>query len=58
MALGDFTYGNNSRREDLLSILKDVSPVGNNYLVGTLGTSIARNTLHEWVTYYLSLIHI
>ncbi len=52
MALGDFTYGNNSRREDLLSILKDVSPVGNNYLVGTLGTSIARNTLHEWVTYY------
>lgn len=52
MPLGDFTYNNNSRREDLLSILKDVSPVGNNYLVGNLGSSIARNTLHEWVTYY------
>jgi hypothetical protein len=52
MALGQFTYGSADRREDLLSILKDVSPVGNNYLVGMLGTSIARNTLHEWVTYY------
>jgi hypothetical protein len=52
MALGNFTYGSADRREDLLSILKDVSPVGNNYLVGMLGTSIARNTLHEWVTYY------
>ena len=41
-----------ARREDLLSLLKDVSPLGGNYLTGNLGTSIARNTLHEWVTYY------
>jgi len=45
------TYGDNSRRESLLSILKDYSPLGGNYLSGNLGTSIARNTLHEWVTY-------
>ena len=46
-----YTYTDNSRREDLLSILRDVSPLGGNYLVGNLGTSVARNTLHEWVTY-------
>ena len=52
MAIGVMTYQDASRREDLLSILKDVSPVGGNYLMGNLGTSVARNTLHEWVTYY------
>lgn len=52
MAIGIQTYDDASRREDLLSILKDVSPLGGNYLVGNLGTSVARNTLHEWVTYY------
>jgi hypothetical protein len=52
MAYGGLqTYTDASRREDLLSILKDVSPLGGNYLVGNLGTGIARNTLHEWVTY-------
>jgi hypothetical protein len=52
MAIGLQTYQDASRREDLLSILKDVSPLGGNYLTGNLGTSVARNTLHEWVTYY------
>jgi len=52
MAIGIQTYDDASRREDLLSILKDVSPLGGNYLVGNLGTSVARNTIHEWVTYY------
>jgi len=45
------SYGANDRREDLLSILKDLSPLGGNWLMGNLGTGIARNTLHEWVTY-------
>lgn len=52
MAIGVMTYQDASRREDLLSILKDVSPLGGNYLVGNLGSSVARNTLHEWVTFY------
>jgi len=52
MAFGLLTYQDASRREDLLSLLKDVSPLGGNYLTGNLGTSIAKNTLHEWVTYY------
>lgn len=51
MAFGLQTYQDASRREDLLSLLKDVSPLGGNYLTGNLGTSVARNTLHEWVTY-------
>lgn len=51
MAYGLLTYQDASRREDLLSLLKDVSPLGGNYLIGNLGTSVARNTLHEWVTY-------
>jgi len=51
MAYGLLTYDDASRREDLISLLKDVSPLGGNYLVGNLGTSVARNTLHEWVTY-------
>lgn len=43
-----FTYDDTSRREDLLSILRDVSPNTDNYLVTNLGTSVATNTLHEW----------
>jgi hypothetical protein len=54
MAIGLITYQDASRRESLLSILKDVSPLGGNYLVENLGTSVARNTLHEWPTYYQS----
>lgn len=51
MAFGLLTYQDASRREDLISLLKDVSPLGGNYLSGNLGTSVARNTLHEWTTY-------
>jgi hypothetical protein len=54
MAIGMITYQDASRRESLLSILKDVSPLGGNYLVENLGTSVARNTLHEWPTFYQS----
>lgn len=52
MAFGLQTYQDASRREDLISLLRDVSPLGGNYLSGNLGTSVARNTLHEWTTYH------
>jgi len=48
MAIGLQTYTDTSRREDLLSILKDVSPLDDNYLFENLGESVAQNTLHEW----------
>lgn len=52
MAFGLQTYQDGSRRESLLSILKDVSPSTDNYFVTNLGTATpATNTLHEWVTY-------
>lgn len=52
MPFGLQTYDDGSRRESLLSILKDVSPNTDNYLVTNLGkASPATNTLHEWVTY-------
>lgn len=52
MAFGLQSYDDGSRRESLLSILKDVSPNTDNYFVSNLGTaSAAQNTLHEWVTY-------
>lgn len=50
MPIGLGTYQDTSRREDLLSILKDVSPLDGNYLFENLGESTASNTLHEWVT--------
>jgi len=43
-----YTYDDTSRREDLLSILRDVSPASSNYLVTKLKKSTAGNTLHEW----------
>lgn len=43
-----FTYDDTSRREDLLSVLRDVSRAASNYLVSSLGKSTAMNTLHEW----------
>lgn len=53
MAFGIQTYDDGSRRESLLSILKDVSPNTDNYFVSNLGTApTAKNTLHEWVTYH------
>lgn len=46
------TYQDGSRRESLLSILKDVSPNTDNYFVSNLGKApAAQNTLHEWTTY-------
>lgn len=43
-----YTYDDTSRREDLLSIIRDVSPAASNYLVTNLATSTAYNTYHEW----------
>lgn len=52
MAFGMQTSLDDSRRESLLSILKDVSPNTDNYFVSNLGKApAAQNTLHEWVTY-------
>lgn len=53
MAFGSQTYNvNDSRRESLLSILRDISPNTDNYFVSNLGQApAATNTLHEWVTY-------
>ncbi len=52
MAFGLQTYDDSSRRESLLSILRDVSPNTDNYLTSNLGRAPdATNTLHEWTTY-------
>lgn len=52
MAFGLQTSQDGSRRESLLSILKNVSPNEDNYFVSNLGKAPnATNTLHEWVTY-------
>lgn len=52
MPFGLQSYDDGSRRESLLSILKDVSPNTDNYFVTNLGVDAsASNTLHEWVTY-------
>lgn len=51
-ANGLTSYGATDKRESLLSILKDVSPNTDNYLVSNLGTApAATNTLHEWGVY-------
>lgn len=46
-----YTYDVSVRRESLLDILRDVSPITSNYLVNELATSEATNTLHEWPVY-------
>lgn len=52
MAFGLMTYDDGSRRESLLSILRDVSPNTDNYFMSNLGKGpAAQNTLHEWTTY-------
>jgi len=48
------TYQDSTRREDLLSILKDISPLDGNYLYDNLGTTKASGTLHEWTTRHIS----
>jgi len=46
------SYDDASRRESLLTILRDVSPNTDNYFVSNLAKAPnATNTLHEWVTY-------
>lgn len=52
MPIGLITDMDGSRRESLLSILRDVSPNTDNYLTSNLGQApSATNTIHEWVTY-------
>ena len=52
MAFGSQTYNDTSIREDLLSILRDVSPNTDNYFVSNLAKGPkAQSTIHEWVTY-------
>jgi len=48
MAFGLQTYDDGSRRESLLSILRDVSPNTDNYFTSNLGKGPnATNTLHK-----------
>lgn len=49
-----YTYDDTVRRESLLDVLRDVSPVTDNYLVNELGTSVATNTLHEWPVFNIA----
>lgn len=53
MAWGLITYQDASRREDLMDVLADVSP-DETPLLTLFGTSTARGTLHEWLTYNIS----
>ena len=43
-----YTYDDSSRREDLLSVIRDVSPAASNWLVTHMAKATAYNTLHEW----------
>lgn len=52
--MGLFTYDDTVRRESLLDVIKDISPVEDNYLVNELGTSTATNTLHEWPVFNIA----
>lgn len=47
------TYDEAGRREDLLDLITDVSP-DDNPLTTMLGTTVAMNTLHEWLTDYIA----
>lgn len=52
MPFGLQSYDDASRRESLLSVLKDVSPSLDNYFVTNLSRGKdATNTLHEWVVF-------
>lgn len=48
---GLWTSDDTSRREDLLDILKDVSPNKDNWCFDNFGTSIARDRVHQWLTF-------
>lgn len=49
-----FTYDDTSRREDLLAVLRDVSPVSDNWMVTHAGKATAYNTLHEWPVFNIA----
>jgi len=52
MPIGVSSYNATDKRESVLSILKDISPNVDNYLVTNLKVgSVATNTLHEWPVY-------
>lgn len=51
MAYGLRTYGDETRREDLLDLIADVSP-NENPLSTMLGTTEAKQTTHEWLEDY------
>lgn len=53
MAVGLITYDDESRREDLMDVIGDVSP-DETPLLTLLGTSTARGTLHEWLKFNVS----
>jgi len=54
MAFGKYA-AQTEMRESLLSIMRDVSPNEDNYLMSNLGkSSPAMNTIHEWNLYYQS----
>lgn len=48
MAIGMQTYTQGDLRESLLDILRDVSPLNGNWLMGNLGVSEATQPLHQW----------
>jgi hypothetical protein len=54
MAIGLQTFDDTSRREDLISLLKDISPLGGNYLYSNLGQSSAQQTVHQWPILHIS----
>ena len=52
MPIGLSSFNATDKREDVLSILKDISPNTDNYLVSNLKvTADATNTIHEWPVY-------
>ena len=53
MAYGLRTYGDDTRREDLLDLIADVSP-SDNPLSTMLATTEAKQTTHEWLEDYTS----
>lgn len=54
MPIGLGSYQDSSRREDLISLLKDISPLGGNYLYANLGSTEAKQTLHEWPVLHIA----
>lgn len=55
MPLGVSSYSATDKREDVLSILKDISPNVDNYFVSNMKVSSdATNTLHEWPVFSTS----